>query len=77
MSATDWIYLLIGGYLLIMGILGINLKVIWITFTLRVKFYDFEYLYGRTGARIMFILFGILILVFHFVIMRNLFTVPL
>jgi len=74
MSFSDWIYILIGGYLIIMGLLGINLKIIWITFTLRIKFYDFEDLYGRTAGRIMFIILGGLILIFHFYIVKNLFT---
>ncbi len=73
MNASDWIYGIIGGYLVIMGILGINLKVIWITFTFRVKVYDFEYLYGRTLGRILFIVFGMMILVLHFYIFNNLF----
>lgn len=74
MNFTDWIYAIIGGYLLIMGLTGINLTLIWITFTLRIKFIDMEYLYGRTGARIIFILLGILILVFRFVIVKYLFS---
>jgi len=77
MSFSDWMYLLIGGYLIIMGILGINLKIIWITFTLRIKFYDFEYLYGRTAARILFIIIGGLLLIFHFYIVKNLFSVTI
>lgn len=72
MNTSDWIYALIGGYLILMGILGINLKIIWITFTFRIKFYDFEDLYGRTAGRILFIILGVLILVFHFVIMKSL-----
>ena len=78
MSFSDWLYAVIGGYLLLMGLLGVNLKVIWITITFRIKFYDFEDLYGRTFARILFIIIGALVLVFHFVIFRqigSLFTI--
>jgi|GEM_PF-3331008 hypothetical protein len=71
MSFSDWLYAVIGGYLLLMGILGVNLKIIWLTITFRVKFYDFEDLYGRTFARILFIIIGALVLVFHFVIFRQ------
>ena len=31
-NLSFWIYILIGGYLIIMGLLGINLKIIWIGF---------------------------------------------
>lgn len=71
MNPSDWIYGIIGGYLILMGILGVNLKLIWITFTLKIKFYDFEDLYGRTFGRILFIILGIMVLIFHFVIMRG------
>ena len=63
-----WIYTVIGVYLLLMGVLGINLKVIWITITFKIKVYDFEELYGRTPGRILFIFLGSLILIFKFVI---------
>lgn len=72
MSFGDWMYLLLGGYLILMGLLGINLKILWLTWTFRIKFYDFEDLYGRTFARILFVLLGVLILVFHFYIMSEL-----
>ncbi len=71
MSMSDWMYILLAAYLIIMGILGINLKVLWITFTLRVKVYDFEYLYGQTAARIMFILLGASILLVRFVLFKD------
>jgi hypothetical protein len=71
MSFSDWLYAVIGGYLLLMGLLGVNLKIIWVTITFRIKFYDFEDLYGRTFARILFIIIGALVLVFHFVIFRQ------
>lgn len=70
---ADWVYLIIGGYLVVMGITGINLNIIWITFRLKIKFYDFGYLYGRTMGRILFIILGALILIFHFVISKSLF----
>jgi len=46
MSFADWVYLLLGGYLILMGLLGVNLKILWLTITFRIKFYDFEDLYG-------------------------------
>ncbi|MGS0972398.1 MAG: hypothetical protein ACVCEJ_04020 [Candidatus Izemoplasmataceae bacterium] len=72
MSFADWVYLLLGGYLILMGLLGVNLKILWLTITFRIKFYDFEDLYGRTFARILFIVMGALVLVFHFMIMSEL-----
>jgi hypothetical protein len=73
MTPSDWIYGIVIGYLLIMGILG----VIWLTITFRIKVYDFEYLYGRTFARILFIFLAILIYVFHFVIMKSITSITL
>ncbi|QMS85320.1 hypothetical protein [Candidatus Xianfuyuplasma coldseepsis] len=74
MNFGDWMYVLIGGYLIIMGLTGINLTLIWITFTLRIKFIDMEYIYGRTGARVIFILLGAALLVFRFVLSKYLFS---
>jgi len=71
MSLADWVYGLLGGYLILMGLLGVNLKIIWLTITFKIKFYDFEDLYGRTFARILFIVIGVLILIFHFMIMSE------
>ena len=77
MTVSDWIYAILIGYLVIMGILGINLRVIWLTITFRIKVYDFEYLYGRTFARILFIIIAILIYLFHFVIMKSITSITL
>ena len=77
MGFTDWIYAVIIVYLLIMGLLGINLKVIWITLTLKVKVYDFEYLYGRTFGRILFIILALLLYLFQFVIMNSITSISL
>lgn len=73
MTTTDWFYVLIAAYLIIMGLLGINLRIIWITITFKIKVYDFEDLYGRTAGRILFIILGVFILIFNFVIMKSLF----
>ena len=75
MTPADWIYGIVIVYLLIMGILGINLKVIWLTITFRIKVYDFEYLYGKTFARILFIFLAGLIYVFHFILMKSITTI--
>ena len=71
MSLSEWMYIIIGSYLIIMGVTAINLKVIWITITFKVKVFDFADLYGEGAARIIFIILGILILVFKFVIMKG------
>lgn len=71
MSLSDWLYAVLGGYLILMGLLGVNLKIFWLTITFRLKFYDFEDLYGRTAARILFILIGAGVLFFHFYLMKN------
>lgn len=70
MSVSDFIYMIIGGYLILMGLLGINLRLIWITVTLKIKIYDFEDLYGRTAARILFIIVGIMVLVYYFYVVK-------
>lgn len=71
MTTSDLVYGIIGGYLILMGIIGLNLKVIWVTLTFKIKIYDFEYLYGRTFARILFVVLGGLVLIFHFVLMNS------
>ena len=64
----SWIYTIIGIYLILMGILGLNLKVIYLTLTFKIRVYDFEDLYGRTAGRIIFIFLGILFLIFPLII---------
>lgn len=71
MTTSDFIYGFLGVYLILMGVLGINLRVIWLSITFKIKVYDFEYLYGRTAARILFIILGIMILVFYFLIVKS------
>lgn len=66
MNIIDWLYILFGAWFIICGILGIFMYLIWITFTFKIKVYDLEYLYGRTAARIVYIVIGVLVLLFHF-----------
>jgi len=77
MTPADWVYAILIGYLLLMAILGINLKVIWITIMLKVRFYDFEDLYGRTFARILFVIIAGLVYLFHFVVMKSITSITL
>lgn len=63
---TDYIYYIVGAYFILAGVLGIGMYLIWITFRFRVKFYNLEELYGRTGARIFCVLLGILIILFKY-----------
>lgn len=67
----SWIYTAIGSYLILMGVLGVNLRIIWITLTFKIKIYDFEELYGRTPGRIFFIILGSLVLIYKFFIAGN------
>jgi hypothetical protein len=60
------IYYIIGGYFILAGVFGVGMYFLWITIRLRIKFYDLESLYGRTGARIICIIFGVLFLVFGY-----------
>ena len=64
----DYIHYIIGGYFILAGILGVGMYFIWITLRFRIKFYDLESLYGRTGARIFCIILGIVIILFGYLI---------
>ena len=68
MGTGDYIYIAIALYFFIFGLLGTNMILIWITMLLKVKVYDLEYLYGRTAARIVYILFGVGVLFYRFVV---------
>lgn len=68
MNTADYLYIALSVYFIVFGLLGTNMIVIWITMLLKVKVYDLEYLYGRTAARIVYILLGIGVLVYRFVI---------
>ncbi len=62
----DYIYYVIGGYFILAGILGTGMYLLWLTFSFRLKFYDLETLYGRTGARVFCIIFGILVVILKY-----------
>ncbi|MCF7925977.1 MAG: hypothetical protein K9L74_00170 [Candidatus Izimaplasma sp.] len=64
---SQYIYYIIGGYFLLAGFLGVGMYLIWITLRFRIKFYDLEALYGKTGARIICIILGLLIIAIGYI----------